>query len=308
MLLTLPAPAKLNLILRVLGRRPDGYHELQTLFQLLNYGDSLEFSENSAGTITVDAGSLEVAEEDNLVFRAAQLLRQHVKPQLKRVPGAHIRLIKNLPHGGGIGGGSSDAATTLLGLNQLWRCHLSIDQLAEIGQQLGADIPVFVRGRTAWAEGIGEKLTPITTDERHYLVISTGCEVSTAKIFRDSRLTRDSVAITLAALREGQLNEMSLSSAKLEALSGNDCQKLVEKLYPEIRDAREWLEQFAPAQLTGSGGCIFAAFPSAQAALKVFAKLPKGWKGFTAAGVLVSPTHRALSKISSSGRGNTSGA
>ncbi|WP_444929967.1 4-(cytidine 5'-diphospho)-2-C-methyl-D-erythritol kinase [Microbulbifer sp. SSSA002] len=299
MLLTLPAPAKLNLILRILGRRPDGYHELQTLFQLLDYGDSLEFSERSDGIISVDAGTLDVAEKDNLVFRAAQLLRQHAEPARQHSLGAHIRLIKKLPHGGGIGGGSSDAATALLGLNHLWQCQLSIAALAELGRQLGADVPVFVRGHTAWAEGVGEKLTPVATEQRHYLVVSTGCEVSTAKIFCNSGLTRDSVAITLAALREEQANEMQLDSEKLEQLSGNDCQQLVEKLYPEIRDAREWLEQFAPAQLTGTGGCIFAAFPTAEAALAAQAKLPKAWQGFTATGVLVSPTHRALAKISS---------
>ncbi|WP_353057055.1 4-(cytidine 5'-diphospho)-2-C-methyl-D-erythritol kinase [Microbulbifer sp. VAAF005] len=299
MLLTLSAPAKLNLILRILGRRPDGYHELQTLFQLLDFGDLLEFSERSDGIVSVDAGQLDVAEEDNLVYRAAQLLRKQAEPDRQNSLGASIRLIKKLPHGGGIGGGSSDAATTLLGLNYLWQCNLSIDKLAELGRQLGADVPVFVCGRTAWAEGVGEKLTPITTEQRHYLVVSTGCEVSTAKIFRDSRLTRDSVAITLAALREEQANEMRLGSEKLETFSGNDCQPLVEKLYPEIRDAREWLEQFAPAQLTGTGGCVFAAFPTAEAATEAHTKLPEAWQGFTAAGVLVSPTHQALAKISS---------
>lgn len=155
-MLTLPAPAKLNLILRILGRRPDGYHELQTLFQILDYGDSLVFSLRDDGVISVDAGTLDVPEQDNLVYRAAQLLRKNIQKQDVALPGVHIRLNKKLPHGGGIGGGSSDAATTLLGLNYLWQCHLSIESLAELGRQLGADIPVFVRGRTAWAEGVGE--------------------------------------------------------------------------------------------------------------------------------------------------------
>ncbi|WP_444900040.1 4-(cytidine 5'-diphospho)-2-C-methyl-D-erythritol kinase [Microbulbifer sp. SSSA003] len=299
-MLTLPAPAKLNLVLRILGRRPDGYHELQTLFQILDYGDSLEFSLRDDSVIRVDAGTLDVPEQDNLVYRAALLLRKNVQWQNKSLPGADIRLSKKLPHGGGIGGGSSDAATTLLGLNYLWQCHLSIDTLAELGRQLGADIPVFVRGHTAWAEGVGEKLTPLCTEKRHYLVLAPGCQVSTAKIFSDSRLTRDSDAITLAALREGQLNETPLSSKKLEAFFGNDCQELVESLYPEVRDAREWLQQFAPAQLTGTGGCVFAAFETEQAARSALARLPRKWQGFVAAGVQISPTHQQLAKLTSS--------
>ncbi|WP_226645767.1 4-(cytidine 5'-diphospho)-2-C-methyl-D-erythritol kinase [Microbulbifer variabilis] len=299
-MLTLPAPAKLNLILRILGRRPDGYHELQTLFQILDYGDTLEFSLRNDGVISVDAGSLDVLEQDNLVYRAALLLRKSVQKQNVALPGAHIHLSKKLPHGGGIGGGSSDAATTLLGLNYLWQCHLSIENLAELGRQLGADIPVFVRGHTAWAEGVGEKLTPLCTEKRHYLIVAPGCQVSTAKIFSHSRLTRDSTAITLAALREGQLNERPLSSEKLELFSGNDCQALVESLYPEVRDAREWLQQFAPAQLTGTGACVFAAFETEQAARAVLAKLPRKWQGFVASGVQVSPVHQRLAKLTSS--------
>ncbi|MFA0811330.1 4-(cytidine 5'-diphospho)-2-C-methyl-D-erythritol kinase [Microbulbifer epialgicus] len=299
-MLKLPAPAKLNLILRILGRRPDGYHELQTLFQLLDYGDSLEFSARADGIISLDAGNLDVPERDNLVYRAAQLLRQEAQFADNISPGAHIRLIKKLPCGGGIGGGSSDAATTLLGLNYLWRCNLPINTLAELGRQLGADIPVFVRGRTAWAEGVGDKLTPVATEKRRYLVVAPGCEVSTAKIFRDSRLTRDSVAITLAALREGQLTETPISSEKLEAFSSNDCQALVESLYPEVRNAREWLQQFAPAHLTGTGGCIFAAFQSEQAADTALAELPRKWQGFVANGVQISPVHQQLAKLTSS--------
>ncbi|GAB2878828.1 4-(cytidine 5'-diphospho)-2-C-methyl-D-erythritol kinase [Microbulbifer echini] len=299
-MLTLPAPAKLNLILRILGRRPDGYHELQTLFQILDYGDSLDFSPRSDGIISVEAGALDIPEEDNLVYRAAQRLRQSIQWQAGSLPGVHIRLSKKLPHGGGIGGGSSDAATTLLGLNHLWQCNLPIETLAELGRGLGADIPVFVRGRTAWAEGVGEELTPLSIENRHYLVVAPDCQVSTAKIFSDSRLTRDSVAITLAALREGHPTEKPLGSDILETFSGNDCQALVESLYPEVRDAREWLQQFAPSHLTGTGSCVFTAFPSAQAARSALAKLPRKWQGFIAAGVQVSPVHRQLAKLTSS--------
>lgn len=291
--LQLPAPAKLNLILRILGRRPDGYHELQTLFQLLDFGDSLEFELRDGTAISVDAGSLDIPLQDNLIYRAGRLLQQ--KTGCGR--GAHIRLQKRLPQGGGIGGGSSDAATALLGLNHLWACGLSLDELAELGRQLGADVPVFVRGRTAWAEGVGEILTPVITESHHYLVLVPDCEVSTAAVFGDPRLTRDSAAIKLAHLREGQPGDVRLGSDWLEQHSGNDCQALVESLYPEIRAAREWLQQFARAQLTGTGACVFAAFDSAQAANNVLAKLPPKWSGFVAAGVRESPAHRQLAKI-----------
>jgi len=294
----LPAPAKLNLILRILGRRPDGYHELQTLFQLLDFGDSLEFEVRDGGGISVDSGDLDIPLQDNLIYRAARLLQR----KTRCTKGAHIRLQKKLPQGGGIGGGSSDAATSLLGLNHLWGCDLAIDELAELGRQLGADVPVFVRGRTAWAEGVGERLTPAITESRHYLVLVPDCEVSTAAVFGDPRLTRDSTAIKLAHLREGQPGEgqpgdVRLDSNWLEQHAGNDCQALVESLYPEIRAAREWLQQFARAQLTGTGACVFAAFDSAQAANRVLAELPAKWSGFVASGVRESPAHRQLAKI-----------
>ena len=288
MSLQLPAPAKLNLLLRILGRRADGYHELQTLFQLLDYGDRLEFQLHEGSDIYVDAGELDIPLHDNLIYRAARLLQQHC--DCRR--GAAIKLHKLLPQGGGIGGGSSDAATTLLGLNQLWQCGLPLSELAELGRTLGADVPVFVLGRTAWAEGVGEKLTPVLTPSLHYVVLIPNCSVSTAEIFGHPRLTRDSAAITLAHLREGHL-----TAEWLEQTASNDCQALVENLYPEIRAAREWLQQFAQAQLTGTGCCVYAAFDSAEAANSVFAKLPSTWRGFVAAGVQESPAHRALAKI-----------
>jgi len=284
----LPAPAKLNLTLRILGRRDDGYHELQTLFQLLDFGDELEFEPRSDREISVDAGTLDLPLQDNLIYRAARLLQR----ESDNPGGAHIVLRKRLPQGGGIGGGSSDAATALLGLNYMWRCGLSLDRLAQLGRELGADVPVFVRGHTAWAEGIGEKLQPVSTPPRHYLVLVPGCSVSTAAVFGDPRLTRDSTAITLAHLRGGHLG-----SEWLDRYSGNDCQALVERLYPEIRAAREWLQQFAQAQLTGTGACVFAAFESARAAGEILAHLPQRWRGFVAAGVNESPTHRQLAKL-----------
>lgn len=285
--LQLPAPAKLNLFLRILGRREDGYHQLQTLFQLLDFGDLLDFEQRADSDISVDAGSLQIPLQDNLIYRAARLLQQ----QTGCTGGAHIRLQKRLPQGGGIGGGSSDAATTLLGLNRLWHCDLPLDYLARLGRQLGADVPVFVRGRTAWAEGVGERLTPVTTEARHYLVLVPHCQVSTAAVFADPRLTRDSTPITLAHLRDRRLD-----SRWLETHSGNDCQSLVESLYPPVRAAREWLQQFARAHLTGTGACVFAAFDTAQAAENILAKAPTGWRGFVAAGVQESPAHRQLAK------------
>ncbi|WP_237054943.1 4-(cytidine 5'-diphospho)-2-C-methyl-D-erythritol kinase [Microbulbifer sediminum] len=291
--LVLPAPAKLNLLLRILGRRSDGYHQLQTLFQLLDFGDELAFTRTKDNDITLssdggDAGNIPL--EDNLIFRAGLLLREHCGAS----NGVHIHLHKRLPLGGGIGGGSSDAATTLLGLNHLWGCGLSIDTLADLGQQLGADVPVFVRGHTAWAEGVGEELVPVHTETRHYVVVIPGCSVSTAAVFRHPRLTRDSAAITLPHLRDRRLD-----GHWLERHSGNDCQPLVEELYPEVRAAREWLQQFASAQLTGTGACVFAAFEDAGKAQRVLGQLPAGWLGFAATGVNTSPVHEQLAKVTS---------
>ncbi|WP_237063998.1 MULTISPECIES: 4-(cytidine 5'-diphospho)-2-C-methyl-D-erythritol kinase [Microbulbifer] len=287
--LVLPAPAKLNLLLRILGRRPDGYHELQTLFQLLDFGDELALTRTDAKDITLasDGDAAGIPLTDNLVYRAARLLQEHSNSS----HGAHIHLHKHLPLGGGIGGGSSDAATTLLGLNHLWQCDLPVDTLAELGRQLGADVPVFVRGHTAWAEGVGEELVPVQTATRHFIVVVPGCSVSTAAVFGHPRLTRDSGAITLPHLRDGRLD-----TDWLERHSSNDCQALVEDLYPAVRAARQWLQQFARAQLTGTGACVFAAFDSAYEAQQVLRQLPAKWEGFVAAGVNISPAHERLAK------------
>ncbi|TVP89712.1 MAG: 4-(cytidine 5'-diphospho)-2-C-methyl-D-erythritol kinase, partial [Pseudomonadaceae bacterium] len=197
-MLSLPAPAKLNLFLHITGRRTDGYHTLQTLFQFLDYGDTLHFQPRRDGQIQLHTELEGVDPADNLILRAAKLLQPHCAQH----GGADIRLDKRLPMGGGLGGGSSDAATTLLGLNQLWQCGLTLDQLAELGLQLGADVPVFVRGHAAWAEGVGEQLTPVDIEEPWYLVAIPDCNVSTAEVFSDQRLTRDTPPITLAAFRE----------------------------------------------------------------------------------------------------------
>ena len=278
MILTLPAPAKLNLFLHITGRRDDGYHLLQTVFQLLDYGDELTFSANCSGAINLINEIPGVATKDNLIYRAAKALQSHSGT----ARGADISFIKYLPSGGGLGGGSSDAATTLLGLNRLWGLALSIDDLAAIGVNLGADVPVFVRGRSAWAEGVGEQLTAVQLPEHWYLVIFPGCTVNTGKIFSHRELTRNDVAITIRAF--------------LGAGGKNSCQPVTEKLYPAVAEARKWLEKFAPTRMTGTGSCVYARFASASEAGKVLEKLPGRWKGFVAKGVNVSPAHSALTE------------
>lgn len=274
--ITLPAPAKLNLFLHITGRRRDGYHLLQTVFQLLDHGDELTFKANDSGVISITTPLAGIAEQDNLAYKAAIALQQ--TGNCKR--GATIAINKRLPSGGGLGGGSSDAATTLLALNTLWNLGFDIEELARIGLALGADVPVFVRGNSAWAEGIGEELSPVELPEKWYLVVFPGCRVNTGQIFSHGELTRNDVPITIRAF--------------LEAGGKNSCQAVVEKLYPPVAEAREWLEKFAPAQMTGTGSCLFAGFASEADARQVLEKLPGSWEGFVARGVNTSPAHTVL--------------
>ena len=276
--LSLPAPAKLNLFLHVTGQRDDGYHTLQTLFQFLDYGDTLHFSSRNDGKIALLSDLPGVDAEDNLIVRAARLLKEASSTPL----GADIKLDKILPMGGGIGGGSSDAATTLLGLNHLWQTGLSIDQLAELGIRLGADVPVFVRGHAAWAEGVGEQLTPVELEEPWFLVVAPDCPVSTAEIFSDERLTRNSSPITLAAFVAGS--------------GRNDCLPVVTTRYPEIRNTLILLNKYCETKMTGTGSCLFGAFPNEREADKVRARLPATLRSFVARGCNVSPLHRELQK------------
>jgi 4-diphosphocytidyl-2-C-methyl-D-erythritol kinase len=275
-LLQLPCPAKLNLFLHITGRRVDGYHELQTLFQLLDVGDRLDISPRPDGQIVLTEDLPGVAREDNLVIKAANCLRAHTGSPA----GAQLTLHKRLPLGGGIGGGSSNAASALLGLNHLWRTGLDLDTLAQLGASLGADVPVFVRGKTAWAEGIGEALQPVQLPESWYLVAVPGVAVSTAKIFQHPGLTRDSTPITMRAF--------------LEEGGRNDCQPLVESLYPEVKDAVDWLTRFSPARLTGTGACVFARFATEQQARAALAERPAQLNGFVAKGVNESLLHSYL--------------
>lgn len=277
--LILPAPAKLNLMLHILGRRPDGYHELQTLFQFLDHGDELGFSLREDGEIHLRTEVPGVPHDSNLIVRAARSLQQASGTRL----GADIWLDKRLPMGGGIGGGSSDAATTLLGLDHLWQTHLGEERLAELGLALGADVPVFVRGRAAFAEGVGERLQPVTLEEPWFLVAVPQVFVSTAEVFTDPELTRNSAPINLRSLLEGG--------------SRNDCQPVVEKRYPEVRNALMWLNKFTSARLTGTGACVFGSFPNRDDADKVARQLPATLPSFVAKGSNISMLHRSLESL-----------
>ncbi len=276
--LSLPAPAKLNLFLHVTGRLPDGYHTLQTLFQFIDVCDTLHFNARDDGQLHLQSELMGVAAKDNLVLRAALLLQQASNCGL----GADIRLDKRLPMGGGIGGGSSDAATTLVGLNHLWQTGLSLEQLATLGLSLGADVPVFVLGRAAWAEGVGELLTPVELEEPWYLLAVPDCQVSTAQIFSDERLTRDTQPITLAAFHDRG--------------GRNDCLPVAEACYPEIRNTLILLNNYCEAKMTGTGSCVFGAFPNEREADKVRARLPATLQTFVARGCNVSPLHQMLFK------------
>jgi 4-diphosphocytidyl-2-C-methyl-D-erythritol kinase len=275
-----PAPAKLNLFLHVTGRRPDGYHELQTLFQLIDLCDTVAIRVGDDGRIERPSGPVGVDPDSDLTVRAAKALQEATGCRM----GASIRITKRIPMGGGLGGGSSDAATVLLALNHLWHCGLSVDELARLGLPLGADVPVFVRGSSAWAEGVGERLEPVELPERWYVVIHPGVAVPTKEVFQSPELTRNTPVITIRAFfGPGGL-----------AGSRNDCEPVVRALYPEVADALSWLEKFAPARLTGTGSCTFAAFGSAIEAERVAARAPDRWRAFVARGLNVSPVHGRL--------------
>ena len=282
--ITLPSPAKLNLFLHITGRRADGYHELQTLFQFLDFGDELTF------TLTPEQPGIRLADpipgvpdDDNLIIRAANALASRT---IGTLSGVTIHLTKRLPMGGGLGGGSSNAATTLVGLNHLWRLGLSEDQLADIGLTLGADVPVFVRGRAAIGEGVGEILTPANPSEDWYVVLKPDCEINTGKIFSEQGLTRDTPKMKIRPAFEGDASRYR-----------NDCEDTVRELYPEVNQSLEWLAQFGPARLTGTGACIFGRFPTESAARIIWESKPSGITGFVAKGVNISPLHQKLTEL-----------
>lgn len=277
--LTLPAPAKLNLWLHIIGRRPDGYHELETVFQFLDHGDELSFALREDGVIRLHTEIEAVPHDSNLIVRAARKLQEQSGSPL----GADIWLTKVLPMGGGIGGGSSDAATTLLALAHLWQLDWNEDRLAALGLSLGADVPVFVRGHAAFAQGVGEQLTPVDPEEPWYVVLVPQVSVSTVEIFSHPQLTRDSLPLKMRPVPEGN--------------SRNDCQPVVEQSYPEVRNALNSLGKFTEARLTGTGSCVFGAFPSKAEADKVLALLSVTQTGFVAKGSNVSMLHRKLQSL-----------
>ena len=276
-----PAPAKLNLFLHVTGRREDGYHKLQTLFQFLDYCDRLDFSSRADGRINREANYSDVSAEDDLVVRAARALQENSGCS----QGADIRVEKHLPMGGGLGGGSSNAATVLVALNQVWSLGLSVEQLAEIGLGLGADVPVFIHGHAAWAEGVGERLTAVDPFEPWYLVICPDCHVSTSVVFNAEDLTRHTPAITIRDF--------------LKSGGHNDCEPVVRKRYPEVAEALDWLSQYGRARMTGTGACIFAGFENEKEAVSLRKKLPGKWHGFVARGRNQSPLLIRLAKEAS---------
>jgi 4-diphosphocytidyl-2-C-methyl-D-erythritol kinase len=271
--ITLLSPAKINLFLHITGRREDGYHELQTLFQLLDWGDSLSFTANNSGEITLRGMDLNIPTTENLIFRAASLLQ-------RGDTGVDILVQKRIPAGAGLGGGSSNAATTLLALNHLWQLKLPRDELQALGATLGADVPVFVGGRTAWAEGIGEVLTTVDLEQRWYVIITPCCHVSTSQIFSHLQLTRNTSPIKMAAFFEGY--------------SRNDCQQLVRTLYPAVDESLSWLNRFGEARLTGTGSSVFAGFGTESEARVVLQQLPGQWTGVVARGLNQSPVTASL--------------
>ncbi len=271
-----PSPAKLNLFLYITGRRANGYHELQTIFQFLDHGDDLTITANDSGDITLTPEIPGVALEENLIWRAAVALQQFTGCQF----GADIQLNKILPMGGGIGGGSSNAATVLVALNYLWQTDCSEDQLAEIGLKLGADVPVFVRGHAAFAEGVGEEISKVEPEEKWYLVVRPNVSIATVDIFTHPDLTRNTPKRPLSVL--------------LKSDYGNDCEKIVRLLYPEVDKQLSWLLQYAPSRLTGTGSCVFAEFSSENSARNVLEQLPDNVTAFVAKGNNISPLYRTL--------------
>ncbi|STW98607.1 4-diphosphocytidyl-2-C-methyl-D-erythritol kinase [Kluyvera ascorbata] len=277
-----PSPAKLNLFLYITGQRADGYHTLQTLFQFLDYGDTLTIVPRQDGQLRLLTPLDGVPNEENLIIRAARLLMKTAADS-QRLPegsGADISIDKRLPMGGGLGGGSSNAATVLVALNHLWQCGLSEDELATIGLTLGADVPVFVRGHSAFAEGVGEVLTPVEVAEKWYLVAHPGVSIPTPVIFRDPELPRNTPVRSIETL--------------LNCEFGNDCEVIARKRFREVDDVLSWLLEYAPSRLTGTGACVFAEFDTELAARQVLEQAPEWLQGFVAKGVNLSPLKQAL--------------
>ncbi len=274
-----PSPAKLNLFLYITGQRANGYHDLQTLFQFVDYGDQLAFTVRDDDKITLSPSVEGVADEQNLIVRAAKLLQQ----RLPAPRGADIQLEKRLPMGGGLGGGSSNAATTLVALNMLWNAGLTDNELAELGISLGADVPVFVMGHAAFAEGIGEVLHPVSPAEKWYLIAHPGVSIPTPAIFGDPELIRDTPKRLIDEL--------------LSATYSNDCEPIARKRFCEVEQLVSWLLEYAPSRLTGTGACVFAEFDTEESAKEVLSQAPSWINGFVARGVNISPLHKTRDEL-----------
>lgn len=295
--LTLLSPAKLNLFLHILGQRADGYHELQSAFQLLEYGDFMQFEvlpTSSAPHVRLETPIANVPEKQNLIIQAADALQPHLELKQRQgysAPNISISIDKVLPMGGGLGGGSSNAATTLLALNHLWDLQLSIDALADIGLSLGADVPVFVKGQSAWAEGIGEQLSPLPNlPENWFLVIVPSCQVETKKIFNNKGLTRNTPRCKIGTALRGKSRKPNFYST-----FNNDCEGVARSLYKEIDEALVLLDKFGQARMTGTGSCVFCEFSTQIEAETALNDLPTDIRVFLAKGVNISPVHKALS-------------
>jgi len=274
-----PAPAKINLFLHITGRRADGYHELQTLFRFIDLCDTVHVSVRDDGRIRRLAGAGGVDEASDLAWRAARLLQEATACRL----GADLRIVKRIPMGAGLGGGSSDAATTLVALNTLWSCGLGRDELQRLGARLGADVPVFVHGRAAWAEGIGEVLTPVDLAPACYLLVCPPCGVSTASIFNDPELTRDRPSITMGGFLSGQ--------------AVNDCEAVVRRRYPVVGEVLDWLGRFGVARMSGTGASCFVEMPDRASADAALGSLPRRWQGWVVSGIDRSPLEETLDAV-----------
>ncbi len=274
--LLLRSPAKLNLMLNITGRRDDGYHLLETVFQFIDLCDQLEFTVNDEGEIQRMPGNSPIAAADDILSVAATLLQSRFQVG----KGIRISIDKRIPIGGGLGGGSSNAATCLLALNQLWGLGQSLQQLAEIGIELGADVPVFIHGRAAWATGIGEMLESIELEEPIYLLIDPKIGVSSAQIFGAQELTRNNDPLTIRAFLRGS--------------GSNTCEPVVRKLYPQVGEAIDWLNQYAAARMSGTGACVFAVFDSLEQAEDVKSRVPKQWAAHVARAMNRNPVHQQL--------------
>lgn len=294
------SPAKLNLFLHINGQRPNGMHELQTYFQLLDYGDDMHFEANDSGVITLETNWPELNNDQNLIIQAANRLRDCLfnkrqplnkqqslnRRQVTQAPfGVHIRVLKRIPMGGGLGGGSSNAATTLLALNQLWHLGLSTDELADIGQKLGADVPIFVQGQSAWAEGTGELITPLSAKPRSqwYLVLCPDCRVSTKKIFNNKGLTRNRPKCRIGLAFAADSGQLDFSQPFT-----NDCEAITKALYPEVEQSCDLLANEQEAEFTrmsGTGACVFGAFLTEDSANSALKRLPSNVNAFVAEGI-----------------------